>query len=148
MKELEQLIYSRCVADSAATVGLTVLLGGTTHILHGFERAIPKGGDYLTFQVYSAGPGNLSGDYAARTMEIFVQFNIYSKSYANIANRLRLLFDGYRFDVPTNYTDVGSVRGLYDFEGPDGYDESLEVQSKVLRFRFLVVPKAAAPITA
>ncbi|QOR55527.1 MAG: hypothetical protein UMS36scaffold28_17 [Phage 59_13] len=143
MKELEQLVYARLIADS----GLTTMLGGATHVLHGFERQIPKGGDYLTFQIYSGGPGSLTGDFA-RSLEIFVQFNIYSKSYATIGNRLRLLFDGYRFDVPTNYTDVGAVRGLYDFEGPDGYDESLEVQSKVLRFRFLVTPKAASPITA
>ena len=146
MKELEQLLYARLIADTEATNGIVALLGSNTKILHGYERVLPQV-PYLSYQMYVGNPGLLTGNFT-RSVEQFVQFNIYAVTYAVILQRLKRLFDGYRFDVPTNYVEAGQVRGLFDFEGPDGYDESLEVQSKVARFRFLITPKAWNPIIA
>jgi hypothetical protein len=146
MKEVEQLIYSRLIGDTEATVGLVALLGAAAHIMHAFQNIIPVV-PYLTFQVFTMGKGSLGGDFG-RSLDVFIQFNAYGKNYADVVARLRKLFDGYRFDVPSQYTDVGQLRGVFDFEGPDGYDESLEVQSKQVRYRFFVTPKAWNPITA
>ncbi len=147
MREVEQLIYGRLIGDTQATVGLVALLGSTTHIFHAFQNTLPAI-PYLTFQVYSQVKGQLTGNFA-RSIEVFIQFNIYAINYADIAARLRKLFDGYRFDIPSsNYVDVGQLRGVFDFEGPDGYDEMLEVQFKQVRYRFFVTPKAWDPITA
>ncbi len=146
MKEVEQLIYGRMIGDTEASIGLVALLGTTAQILHAFQMAIPKI-PYLTFQVYSQGRGELGGNFN-RSLEIFIQFNAFARNYMDVVARLRHLFDGYRFDVPSNYTEVGQLRGVFDFEGPDGYDEQLEVQSKQVRYRFFVTPKAWNPITA
>jgi len=146
MKEIEQLIYSRLTSDSEATNGLLALLGDTTHIIHAFQIKVPIV-PYLTFHVYSQGKGQLGGNFA-RSIETFIQFNVFSAIYADVIARIRHLFDGYRFDVPSNYTEIGQLRGVFDFEGPDGYDEQLEIQSKQVRYRFFVTPKAWNPITA
>lgn len=146
MKEVEQLIYSRLTGDVEPTNGLLALLGDATHILHGFQHSIPEV-PYLTFQVFSVGKGVLSGNFN-RSLEVFIQFNVFAANYADVISRLRKLFDGYRFDIPTNYIDVGQLKGVFDFEGPDGYDETLEVEFKQVRYRFFVTPKAWNPITA
>jgi hypothetical protein len=101
----------------------------------------------LTFQIFSQVKGHLGGDFS-QSFEIFIQFNIFAENYMDVSSRLRQLFDGYRFDIPANYTDVGQARGVFDFEGPDAYDEQLEVQTKQVRYRFFVTPKAWSPITA
>jgi hypothetical protein len=146
MREVEQLIYSRMTGDTEADVGLVDLLGSTDNIRHGFQVTIPTV-PYLTFYVYSVNPGVLTGNYN-RSLDVFIQFNIMASDYADIIARLRRLFDGYRFDVPEDYTEIGQLKGVFDFEGPDGYDEQLEVQSKQVRYRFFVTPKACNPITA
>lgn len=146
MKEIEQLIYGRMTADSEATIGLLALLGDASHIVHAFQEIVPRA-PYLTFQVYSQGKGQLGGNFA-RSLDVMIQFNIFASIYNDIAARLRHLFDGYFFIVPSNYTEIGQLKGVFDFEGPDGYDEQLEVQSKQVRYRFFVTPKAWNPITA
>jgi hypothetical protein len=146
MKEVEQLIYSRLTSDSEATIGLLALLGDSSHIMHAFQMTIPEV-PYLTFQVFSQTKGLLGGNFT-RSLDVFIQFNVFAKNYADVIARLRHLFDGYRFDVPSNYTEIGQLKGVFDFEGPDGYDEQLEVQSKQVRYRFFVTPKAWNPITA
>ncbi len=146
MKEVEQLIYARLTNDTEATNGLLALLGDATHIMHSFQN-IEAELPYLTFQVYSNKPGTLGGNFD-RSLDVFIQFNAYGTNYADVLSRIRKLFDGYRFDIPSNYVDVGQLRGIFDFEGPDGYDETLEVQTKQVRYKFFVTPKAWNPITA
>lgn len=146
MKEVETLIYSRMIGDTEATNGLVALLGSTAHIVHAFQDTVPVV-PYLTFQVYSQGVGQAGGNFA-RSLDVFMQFTVYAINYLDVIARLRHLFDGYRFDIPTNYTEIGQLRGVFDFEGPDGFDESLEVQTKQVRYRFFVTPKAMSPITA
>lgn len=146
MKEVEELVYGRMAADSEATVGLLALLGDVTHIVHAFQEIIPRV-PYLTFQIYSTVSGQLGGNFN-RSLDVFMQFNAYGSNYADVLARLRKLFDGYRFDVPAGFTDIGQLRGVFDFEGPDGYDETLEQQTKPVRYRFFVTPKAWNPITA
>lgn len=145
MKEVENLINARMVADTG-TGGLVGLVGDANHIVHAFQMIEPKQ-KYLTFQIFTVIKGQLQGNFT-RSLELFIQFNIFADNYQAIASRLRQLFDGYRFDVPSNYTDVGQLKGVFDFEGPDGYDETLEEQTKQVRYRFFVTPKAWNPITA
>jgi hypothetical protein len=145
-REAEQLVYARLIADTEAVNGIVSLLGDASHIVHGFQDSIPVV-PYLTFSVYSTTKGQLGGNFS-RSLEVFMQFDVYASNYSDVVARIRHLFDGYRFDVPANYTDIGQLRGLFDFEGPDGYDETLEVQSKQVRYRLFITPKAWNPITA
>ncbi len=146
MKEVEQLVYGRLTGDTEATVGLLALLGSSAHVLHAFQDIVPVL-PYLTFQVYSINRGELGGDFT-RSLDVVIQLNAYGSNYAAVLARVRKLFDGVRFDVPSDYTDIGQIRGVFDFEGPDGYDEMMEAQTKQVRYRFFVTPKAWAPITA
>lgn len=146
MQEVEELIYSRLTADTDAVNGIVTLVGGATHILHAFENVIPTVPG-LTFQVFATVRGQLGGNFQ-RSVEVFIQFNIFAENYGTIATRLRQLFDGYRFDVPTNFVEVGQCRGLFDNETVDAYDETLETKLKQVRYRFFVTPKAWNPITA
>ena len=146
MKEVETLVYSRLTGDNEATIGILALLGSSTHIMHAFEDIVPVL-PYLTFQIFSIGQGILGGNFG-RSLSVMVQFNAFGTNYADVLARVRKLFDGYRFDVPSQYTDVGQLRSVFDFEGPDGWDAGLEVPSKQVRYQFFVTPKAWNPITA
>ena len=144
MKEVEQLIYARLIADTEATYGLVSLLGNVNRILHAYQSAQPTVPG-LTFHVYTQAPGILQGDFI-RTVELFIQFNIFAANYSDITFRLFKLFNSHTFAVPTNYVQVGQVSSIWDWEGPDGFDEQLEIQRKDVRYRFFVVPKAQNPI--
>lgn len=146
MKEAEQLIYARLTGDTQATVGLVALLGTTAHIMHAFQNVIPVV-PYLTYHVFTGGKGLLGGNFT-RSLDLVFQFNMFGFNYRDVIMRLRQLFDGYRFDVPGNYTDVGQLRSVFDFEGPDSYNEQLEVPMSLVRYRCFVTPKAWNPIIA
>lgn len=144
MKEVEQLVYARMIADTEATNGLVPLLGNVGNILHAFQSSEPTVPS-LTFHVYTQAPGLLGGDFI-RQMELFLQFNIFAANYADITFRLFKLFNSHVFAVPSNYKQIGQVSSVWDWEGPDGYDEQLEIQKKDVRFKFFVIPKAQNPI--
>lgn len=144
MKEVEQLIYSRLTADTEPTNGIVALLGNSNRILHAYQSAVPTVPS-LTFHVYAQTPGLLGGDFV-RQVELFIQFNIFAANYAEITFRLFRLFNSHTFSVPGNYTQIGQVSSIYDWESPDGFDEQLEIQRKDVRYRFFVVPKAQNPI--
>jgi hypothetical protein len=144
VKEVEQLVYARLIADTEPANGLVALLGNVNRILHAFQSADPSV-PFLTFHVYTQSSGGVQGDFM-RTLEVFIQFNIFASNYADITFRLFKLFNGHNFVVPTNYIQVGQVSCIWDWEGPDGFDEQLEIQRKDVRYRFFVVPKAQNPI--
>lgn len=143
MKDVETLIFSRMTGDTGSD-SLEDLLGGSGRIKYAFhadDPVVPQ----LTYFIFSSGPGLLTGDFA-RTWEETYQFTIYANNQADILFRLKRLLDGMTFTVPGSMEQLGSVYSVWDWEGPDGYDESLEVQTKDVRFRFFAVPKAQVPI--
>lgn len=144
MRETEKLIYARLIGDSSATDGLVQLLGGSGRIFHGFPAQIPKS-PTLVFYEYSALPGSVRGDTAKSYVEYF-QFAIFSDRATDLAYRLKRLFDGYKFSVPSQYTQIGSLESVFDFQSPDLFDEQLQVGRKDARYRFFVVPKSTNPI--
>lgn len=143
MKDTETLIYSTMTGDTG-TGSLVDLLGAATNIKFAFQSGQPVV-PQLTYFLFTSGPGNTLGDFA-RTWTEFYQFNIFSNVHTDILFRLKRLFDGRCFTVSPSLTQAGSVQSVWDWEGPDGWDESLEVMTKAVRFRFFVVPKAQAPI--
>ena len=154
MKEVEQLIYQRLIADKVSG-GVLDLLGeditqnpvDVTRVIHSHQIATPPSPG-LTYGITSSTAGHLTGDHS-RTKEIFVTFNIYAQNHSEIAYRLMRLFDGQVHDlslISGGAVQVGGVSSVFDFEGPDGFDEGLNTQQKDLRFRFFVKPKAVAPI--
>ncbi len=81
----------------------------------------------------------------AWTWEEFYQFDIFSNKHADISFRLKRLLDGHCFST-SGLTQAGAVSSIWDWEGPDGYDESLEVMRKSVRFRFFSAIAAQNPI--
>lgn len=142
MKDVETLIYSRMIND---TVLVNLLGGDDANIKYAFQSGTPTV-PQLTYFMFTAAPGEILGNHT-RTYEELYQFNIFSNDHPDIAFRLKRLFDGMVFDVSPSVTELGAVSSVFDWEGPDGFDEALEVMRKDLRFRFFAVPKAQNPIT-
>jgi len=140
MKEVDTLIYQRMIGDS----GLVALLGAISRIRYAFqpvESLVPQ----LSFYKLSSTPGLLTGDYN-RTLLMHYQFDIYASNYVDILSRLRRLFDGHVFTIPSNYVEAGQVSMVLDAEGSENFDEGLEVNRKGVTYRVFTVPKAQDPI--
>lgn len=140
MKEVDDLIYQRMIADT----GLVALIGSTTRIGYGFQVKADANSPQLVFFQAGGSAGQLVGDFT-RTYEYLYQFGIYANNYVDIVSRLKRLFDGHQFTV-SGTTEIGSVSSVFDWDGVEGFDENLEVAQKDVRFRFFVVPKAQDPI--
>jgi hypothetical protein len=155
VKEVEQIVYQTMIRDTAATVGLLALLGtnvtptppatiDTSRILHSFQVSTPSAPG-ITFGVFSSPKGQLPRN----TREVYIAFNIFAANYTDVAFRLMRLFDGVQHDlsiISGGATQIGGLSSVFDFEGPDGFDESLGVQKKDLRFRFFAVTKPQVPL--
>lgn len=141
MRATEEAIMTRLLSDTAINVSLQALLGSTGRVLHGRERAIPKApGVY--YESMANSPGSINSDNAKTSSELY-QFRVYADNYENVLYRLRVLLDGYTFP---DQTDVGSIRSVWDADGPDLFDDSLELKVKTVVFRLFTVPKAAAVV--
>ncbi len=151
MKEVEQIVYQRMIADTEATVGLLALLGESvtppitiTRILHSHQVATPPSPG-LVYGILSS----IKNASPKQIREVFINFAIYSQDYSSIGFRLMRLFDGIQHPlslISGGASQVGGVSSVFDFEGPDGFDESLQVQKKDMRFRFFATVKAQNPI--
>jgi len=151
MKEVEQVVYHTMISDTTATVGLLALLGESlvapitvTRILHAYQVSTPPAPG-ITFGVFSAPKGQIP----RFSREVFVNFNIFAQNYTDVVYRLMKLFDGVQHDlsfISGGTTQLGGLSSVFDFEGPDGFNESLGVQQKDLRFRFFATTKAFNPI--
>jgi hypothetical protein len=153
MREVEEVVYQRMIADDGEG-GLLDLLGtdiepeegpiDTSRILHAFQVATPPAPG-ITFSTFASPKGSVP----RQTREVFIAFHIFSPRYSDIGFRLMRLFDGVQHDLSGfsgGTVQIGGVSSVFDFEGPDQFDESLEMQTKDLRFRFFTVLKAQAPI--
>ncbi len=151
MKEIEEVVYKRVLHDNVSGGVLDLLgeslplSGDPTRFLHSHQVATPTSPS-LVYGIFSSSKGV---EVPRLTRDVFIVFNIFSQSYPDIAFRLMRLFDGIQHDLSVisgGTTQVGGVVSVFDFEGPDGFDESLQVQTKDLRFRFYAVVKAQNPI--
>src|SRR6267154_2390168 len=122
MKEIEQLIYGRMTADTAATVGLVALLGAATQIAHAFQLTIPPV-PYLTFQVFSGGKGMATGDFA-RSLDYFIAFNAFASNYADILLELGIFLMGI----------VLMFRALIPRSGACGAYSILKVRTDLMKY--------------
>lgn len=139
MNELDKLIYTRLTADATL-----VSLVGSGRIQHAFpaeEQEAPS----MIFYGQSATPGSVTGNFI-QTMEFGYIFGIWSENYQAIVSRLRRLFDGYQFPVPNEFVEAGSVSAVFDWAGPDQFDDRVNSSYQEVRYRFFVVPKAQNPI--
>lgn len=140
MKDVETIIFSRMTGDAT----LVNYCGGAGHIKFAFQSGEPTV-PQLTYFLFSSTPGILTGDYVRTFNEIY-QFTIFSNQHPDIVFRLKRLFDGVVHSVSPSLTELGKLESVFDWEGPDGFDESLEVMRKDIRFRFFGIPKAQNPI--
>lgn len=148
MNDVEQIVYKRMIGD-IATGGLLNLLGDSitvpVRVVHSFQNMTPRAPS-VSFSIYAA-PKNTS--VPRLTRDVYMNFTICADNYPDIGFRLMRLFDGIQHDLSVisgGALQIGGLSSVFDFEGPDGFDESLEVQSKDLRFRFFAVSKAQNPI--
>lgn len=132
---------TRLKGDTASTVGLQALLGSSGRIRHVLENEIPKApGVY--YKSLANGPGTINADSVVTSNE-FYQFKVYATNAENIMYRVRVLLD--RYTLP-DQSDTGSAVCVWDSDGPDGFDDSLQLPTKTTQFRIFMVPKAAASV--
>lgn len=166
MRELDDLIFSR-ITDDADLINLIHEAGGQEpadkdshgkpHDKHGKAKAWghykchyahqrnTKDVPQLNFYSAQISPGRLGGDYQ-RTLEATYEFNVVANNCVDQLRRLRQLFDGFTFDVPDNSLELGVVSSIYEWEGDEGFDETLKENYKSIRFRFFVVPKPVVAV--
>lgn len=142
MKDIETLIYSRLTGDTGSG-GLEELLGSSGRVRLGFQ---PGAGlaPSIVFWLFTGGRGTTSPNVAF-THEYIYQFDVFSNSHPDITFRLKRLLDGHCFS-DSGLTQVGGISSIWDWEGPDGWDEALEVMRKSVRFRFFSAFAAQNPI--
>ncbi len=141
MITIMQAIYSRLTGDTAATVSLQALLGSSGRIYAGLDANITKA-PCLVYNNLSNVPGSIQGDIVMTDIE-FWQFKIFANNCIQIAYRLRALLDRYTF---TATSEAGSLRCVWDNDGPDLFDDELKVRRKDIRFRIYSMPKAIGSI--
>ena len=141
MIEVDDLIYQRMITSPTL---LALFNNQADRIGYGFQLQTRRNVPQLRFFASTGTPGLVTGDFA-RTWEYLYQFGIWSNQYVDIIAVLKRLFDGYQFTV-SGTTEAGAVSSVWDWDGPDGYDEGLESARKDVRFRVFVIPKAQNPI--
>ncbi len=144
MKEVSQLINDRLAGDTTGTDNLQDLLGGSGRISRGFQsKQIQE--NSLIFWIFTATPNQLGGD-RVKIIEEFWEFSVFSDRHMEILTRIRRLLDDHRFTVPSSYTEIKSLRSVWDWEGPPTFDENLKTGRRDMRFRFFIGPAAVDPI--
>lgn len=132
MKTIEEAIFARINGDST----LQTLLTGSGRIVHALESAqaqVPS----LAFLCLSSIPGDINSD-TVQTMEDTYIFMIFSDAYVDIAYRLRVLLDGYRFSATA---EAGNISSFWESDASDLFDEALQIGRKDVRYRVYFTPK-------
>lgn len=137
MKAVEAAIYGRLTGDST----LQSLLGGSGRISHALESGNAQKNS-LTFLLLNAEPGYVNSDRVQTQVESY-QLMIFSDKYVDIAYRLRVLLDGYTF---ADTTEAGGMVCVWDSDGPDLFDEPLQVGRKDVRYRVMLTPRAVGAV--
>ena len=140
MRTIEEAIMTRLKADTG-TGGLQSLLGSSGRIRHALEGEVPKSpGVY--YKSLANAPGTINADNVVTSNE-FYQFRVFATNAEDVMYRLRVLLDRYTF---ADQADTGNIRCVWDSDGADGYDDSLQLPVKTTQFRIFMVPKAAASV--
>ena len=137
MKTVEEAIMTRLTGNSS----LQTLLGGASRIYHALEKVEPKINS-VTYMNVTNVPGGLQQDNLMVREETYM-FSIFHNQYEEVMDLIYKLLHLYQFPTPS---DAGVIKALWDWEGPDDFDEGLQVGKKTVRYRFQVVRKAFEPI--
>jgi hypothetical protein len=140
MLTVEEAIVARLAADTTLA-NLLGASGGDARIYHALEAIQPKT-QCVTYMHVTSVPGDINGLNVAVQDELYV-FNIYHKQYEKVKERIYSLLQNYRFPTPS---DAGIKSCVWEWEGPDEFDERLQVGLKRARFRLSVVRSAQAPV--
>ncbi len=135
--DVADAIFQRLDGDSS----LRTLLGGSGRILHAFEPGWPKAGS-ITYHKTTAGPGGIDADDVQVVTE-FYQFNIYHNRFPLVSALLYRLLHQNRFTPSPEFT---IKRCLFDWEGPDEFDEDLKVRRKHVRYKVDFTRSAQSPL--
>jgi hypothetical protein len=133
---VEEAICSRLAGDAT----LQSLLGGSGRIFHALEQTQPIVGS-ITYLNEVNIEGDLRGDVVSSDTQ-FYKFNIYHNQYEQIKERVYSLLHQHRFSA---LSDACVKACVWEWTGPDEFDEKLQVGVKRLRFRLSVVRSAQAP---
>jgi hypothetical protein len=137
MLTVEEALMTRLAADTT----LQSLLGASGRIYHAMEQKQPVASS-ITYKSELSVEGDLAGDVVSYEIQ-FYMFNIYHQQYERVKERLYSLLHQYRFPTPS---DAGIKSCVWEWTGPDEFDEQLQVGVKRLRFRLDVVRSAQAPV--
>ena len=162
MKELDELIWSRISTDEWLAYYLTLAgkptsaekpskvkphppgnAWGWGKMKHGYQQTVTEVPTLIYYLVQTS-PGKLRGNHT-RTVEAVYEFGAFASTYFELTSRLRLLFDGWTFNVPSNYTEVGKVSSVFEWEGGEGFNETLKQNFRYARIRCFVALTPQVP---
>lgn len=141
MITIQERIYSRLTGDTSGSSSLQVLLGGSGRIVAGLDYAELKS-PCVAFNNMSNIPGEVNSDNVQTDVE-FYTFRVFADNCIQIISRLRQLLDRYTF---TETTEAGVLRCVWDSDGPDLFDDNLNIRRKDTRFRVYSMPKGIGPV--
>lgn len=141
MITIREKIYSRLTGDTAATVSLQALLGGSGRIIAGLDYDLVKS-PCIAFDNLTNIPGDVNSDKVMTEVEFF-SFKVFADNCIQIISRLKILLDRYTF---AETAEAGVLRCVWDSDGPDLYDDDLHCRRKDTRFRIYSMPKAVGPV--
>ena len=135
---VEQALISRLTGDST----LQSLLTGSGRIYHGLEIPIPKVPSVTYINEVNTPLDSFRADIIG-PMEEYYRFNVFADNYEAVVERIYRLLHQYSFPALSGMTIKSCV---WDWTGPDEFDEKLQVGSKMIRFKIIVIRSAQEPV--
>lgn len=143
MQTIDELLMARLTGDNSATGNLQSLLGGSGRIWHAHQLQLPVKGSVTYLSESNVPSAVLRGENLEGQVE-FYMFHIFHDQYNAVLDRIYNLLHNYRF--PTTPADVAVKSCVWEWTGPDEFDEALECGAKRVRFKIESVRSAQAPI--
>jgi hypothetical protein len=138
MKWVAEAIQKRLTDDDT----LESLIGQAGQIYNAQTAKYPLQAGTVTFMYLSGVPGDIDSDDARTDREIY-QFNIFSQKCEEIVERIFKLLHNYQFPQSSS----GAIKACTKiWEGPDEFDEDLQVEVRHIRFMFEIARSAFAPV--
>ncbi len=138
MLTVEEALMTRIAADAT----LQTLLGGSGRIFHAMENQRPVSGCITYLNEFVTPSGSLRAQNVEGEVQFYV-FHIYHQQYEAVKDRLYRLLHHYRFPTPA---DAGIKSCVWEWTGPDEFDEALQCGAKRVRYKIEVVRSAQAPV--
>lgn len=138
MLTVEEALMTRLTGDST----LQTLLGGASRIWHAMEQKTPVNGSITYMKEFVVPSQVLRTQNVEAEVEFYI-FHIFHEQYEAVQDRLYRLLHNYRFPTPS---DAGIKSCVWEWTGPDEFDEALMCGAKRVRYKLEVIRSAQSPV--